>query len=247
MRSGSSANRFSRPLRTLRTTPAPSNTRRCLVTAWRVRSVPSVRREIDCGSPALSRASTDSRVASPSAANTNARAFSALARAPPEDALSRRLPDMLFDILHLHSPAGVVHAQCLVAAFCRDSVEARFDHAQQGPGRGLLQRKLDQCRLLAGIVVALVLRVGMPGEREQPLGLHLLDHRLPAILLMARIGDLPARDLAWHERPLQPHAEPATEFAMISQRPPDPGHRGLEFDGFFEAIGHMQPPGCSLS
>src|SRR6516162_3010574 len=164
MRSGSSANRLSRPLRTLRTTPAPSNTRRCLVTAWRVSSVPRVRREIDCGLPSLSLASTDSRVSSPSAANTDARVFSAPARAPPEDALSRGLLDMPFDVLHLHSPAAFIHPERLVAAFRRDLVEARFDNLQQGSGRGLFERELDQGRRLPGVVLALIDRVRMPGE-----------------------------------------------------------------------------------
>jgi hypothetical protein len=62
----------SRPTLTARTTPAPSSTRRCLVTAWRVRRVPSVSRAIERGSPSTSLASSNSRVSSPSAANTAA-------------------------------------------------------------------------------------------------------------------------------------------------------------------------------
>ena len=45
---GSSSNRLSRPTRTRRTMPAPSSTRRCLLTAWRVRVVPAVSRAMDC-------------------------------------------------------------------------------------------------------------------------------------------------------------------------------------------------------
>ena len=69
----SSSKRLSRPTRKQRTAPTPSRTRRCLVTACRVRLVPAVRREIDCASPFASLARTDKRVSSPSAANTDAR------------------------------------------------------------------------------------------------------------------------------------------------------------------------------
>jgi len=37
---------------------------------------------------------------------------------------------MPFDVLHLHSPAGFIHPERLVAAFCGDLVEARFDDPQ---------------------------------------------------------------------------------------------------------------------
>jgi len=105
----SSANWLSRPTRTQRTTPALSRTRRCLVTACRVRLVPAVRREIDCGSPFVSLTSTDRRVSSPKAANMDAWVFDAAGRLC-------RLSDMLCDVFKLDAPTALVHPKCLLAA-----------------------------------------------------------------------------------------------------------------------------------
>src|SRR5262245_4059853 len=118
-------------MRSHRTTPAPSRTRRCLVTACRVMSVPAVSREIDWALPADSRPSIDSLVSSPSAANTVARVFSAAA--------PLRGFDMASDVLHLRAPAAVVHAERFVAAVARDLVEAGFNHTEPGSGRNGLQ------------------------------------------------------------------------------------------------------------
>src|SRR5262249_2349310 len=155
----SSANRLSRPARTLRTTPAASSTRRCLVTAWRVNRVPAVRRTIDCGVPRLSRSRTESRVASPSAANISARAFNAV------ETLAR-MNKMFRDIGHLDSPAALVHAERFIAPMGGQFAEARFHDPQQRPCPDRLERELDKRRRLAGIILAGVHRIGMPGEGE---------------------------------------------------------------------------------
>src|SRR3979411_3288479 len=145
---GSSSNRLSRPARMLRTMPASSKTRRCLLTAWRDNLVTAVRREIDCGAPWLSLARTDNRVSSPSAAKTDARARSA---ARPLG----RLSEMPGDVVHLLAPAAFVHPKGLVAARAWNLVEARLDDAQQRSGRGRLQREFDERRRRGGRVPAL--------------------------------------------------------------------------------------------
>src|SRR5258705_1145785 len=97
----------------LRTTPAFARTRRCFVSACRESRVPAVRREMDCGLPLLSLATTDSRVSSPSAANTDARVFSAPSRL-------WRLFDMARDVLDLLAPTAIIHAERFEAALVRD-------------------------------------------------------------------------------------------------------------------------------
>src|SRR5262245_60925277 len=153
----SSANWLSRPTRRRRTIPASSKTRRCLVTACRVRLVPAVRREIDCALPFASLVSTDKRVSSPSAANTDARVLSAA------DPLSR-LFDMLFDVSELSAPAALIHTKRLVAAVTWQLVEARLDDAQQRPRCCFLQGKLNKCRRLSRIVLLGIDGIWMPGE-----------------------------------------------------------------------------------
>src|SRR5262245_63417678 len=98
-----------------RTTPAPSSTRRCLVTAWRVSRVPAVSWVIDCGAPPVRRVTKFRRVPSPSAANTAALVLRAAA-------LGRL--DMFGDVLQLRGPAAVVHAEGDVAALGRQLLEA---------------------------------------------------------------------------------------------------------------------------
>ena len=110
-----------------------------------------------------------------------------------------------------------------------------------------LQRELDQRRRLLAVVLVRIDRVGMPGEREQPLRLHPLHHRLPSQVLVARIRDLPVRRLPGHERSVELHAKPGAELLVVGQRPPDARHGRLELDGLLDAIAHAQPPGCSIT
>src|ERR1700733_8508418 len=105
----------------LRTIPAFSSTRRCLVIAWRVTFEPSASCEIDRRSPAQSLASSDNLVSSPRAAKTGACARCAATRLPA-------LPDMALDVLHLLGPAPIVHAEGFRAPAARDLVEAGFGH-----------------------------------------------------------------------------------------------------------------------
>src|SRR5262249_7943285 len=156
---GSSANWLSRPTRRHQTIPASSKTRRCLVTACRVRLVPAVSREIDCALPFASLVSTDKRVSSPSAANTDARVLSAT------DPLCR-LFDMLCDVFELRAPTALIHSKRLVAPVAWQLVEAGLDDAQQRPRCCSLQGKLDKRRRLSRIVLLGIDGVWMPGERK---------------------------------------------------------------------------------
>src|SRR5689334_6867446 len=101
MGSGLNSKKLSRPVRTLCTIPAFSNTRRCFVIACRVSLVPSVSWEIEQGRPLLSRVTRDRRVWSPSAAKTGAGA-ALLPRT------LRLLCDILFDVLHLLLPTTFI-------------------------------------------------------------------------------------------------------------------------------------------
>src|ERR1700730_9293688 len=143
----------------------------------------------------------------------------------------------------LTQPA-VVHAEGFEPALARELVETRLDEAQQSPRRDAPQGKLDECWRLTGVVLFRIDRIGMPGEREQPLGLHFLDDRLPPDMFIAGIVYLPAGNLSRHKGPVQPDPEPRTELVIIGQRPPDAGNRGVELDGLFDAISHVQPHGC---
>lgn len=62
----------SRPLRSLRTSPAFESALRCFVTAWREIFEPFVSRTIERGPSSHSRATMNKRVSSPSAANIGA-------------------------------------------------------------------------------------------------------------------------------------------------------------------------------
>jgi hypothetical protein len=130
---GSNSNKLSRPERTHRTIPTFSSTRRCFVIACRVNLEPAVSSVIDRGSPPHNFLTSESRVSSPSAANTGARA-----RRPPLRA------DMAFDVLHLLSPSTIIHAERLSSPPTRKLVKTRFNHCQQRPVRRRLQSKLNQ-------------------------------------------------------------------------------------------------------
>src|ERR1044072_3775480 len=152
-------------------------------------------------------------VSLPSAEKTEARARPA---APPLCVLL----DMLSDIFALNAPAPIVHAKCFIAALGRYFVKSGFHDSQPGSSRGLLQRELDQRGRLAGIVLVGIDGVGMPGEREQPLRLHALHDRFPVEMLVTRVGNVPARDLAWDEWAFKPDPEPSAELAMVGEGGP---------------------------
>src|ERR1700730_5405517 len=136
---------------------------------------------MDCRWPLLSLVSTDRRVSSPRAANTDARVFSA------SEGLCC-LINMPRDVWDLLAPTAVIHPERLEATLAWQLVETRLDDAQQDHCRGALQCKLDERRRFTGIVLGRIDRVRMPGEREQPLRLHFLDHGLPSDMLITGMG-----------------------------------------------------------
>src|SRR6267143_484444 len=155
---------------------------------------------------------SDRRVASPSAAKSAAwwRRFAPLVSLP--------LRDMALDVLQLLSPAAVIHTERFRTALGGHFVEAGLGEQQQSPARDLLQPELDQRGCLLRVVHLRIDAVRMPGEAEEPLGLDLLHHGLPADMLVAGVGDLALRELACYERTLQFHAEPLTELTMVGER-----------------------------
>src|SRR6267378_5635456 len=168
------------------------------------------------GSPPDRVVTSDRRVSSPSAAKSAAwcRRFAALVSLP--------LRDMALDVLHLLSPATVIHTERFRTALRGHLVKAGLGEQQHGPGRGLLQPELDQRGGLLRVVHLRIDAVRMPGEAEEPLGLDLLHHGLPADMLVAGVGDLALRQLARYERTLQFHAEPLAELTVVGERAPHP-------------------------
>ena len=117
--SGRSCQSRSRPAATLRARPAPASTRRCLVTACRVTSVPSVSRAIERGPSAPSRATRRRRVRSPERGEDGRRAGQdrggrARPTSPRQRTSRRSVPG---------GPAVRVHPIRLLAAGERDAVE----------------------------------------------------------------------------------------------------------------------------
>src|SRR5438309_1954566 len=145
---------------------------------------------------------------------------------------------MALDVLHLLSPAAVIHAERLGAAVGGHLVEAGLGEQQYRPGRGLLEPELDQRGCLLRVVHLRIDAVGVPGETEEGLGLDLLHDGLPADMLVAAVGDLALRELTGYERTLQLHVKPLAELAMVGERAPHARHRRLELDAFFDTIIH---------
>src|SRR5579863_2946772 len=185
------------------------------------------------GSPAASAATSDSRVSSPSAANT---AACWRRRAAPPSMPAR---DMAGDVLQLLGPAAVVHAQRIAVAVWRQLVEAGLDDRETRAAGDLLEVEFHQRRNLLRVIGLRIDGVGMPGEAEQPLALHALHHHLHAQVLVARVGDLSGGRLPGVEGLLHPDAELAAELLVVGQCAPYPRGRGLQFDALLDSILHI--------
>src|SRR5262245_34232431 len=190
----------SRPRRLPRTRPALDSTSRCFLTAWRETGDRSLRREIDSGPLEASRTRSRRRVSSPSAANSGAASLTC-----PVVGLAG---DMAPDVLHLDRPAFGVHAERLVAATCGQPVEAGLDDGELRAFRRLLEPELDERRRLLRVVDLDVDRGRVPAEREEPLGVDLLDAHAERQVLVAGIGDLARDVLARGEARIELDAEP---------------------------------------
>src|SRR5437660_7972843 len=119
------------PRRTSETSPAVASTFRCLVTAWRVTADPAASRVIERGPSELSRATSCSRVSSPSAAK-----IGAVRETSRRSAL---LSDISRDVLELLHPARVVHTKRFCTPCRRNAIEARLDHPELGASSDLLE------------------------------------------------------------------------------------------------------------
>src|SRR5579885_1225087 len=164
--------------------PTFSSTRRCLVMAWRVRRDPRERAAMEQGSPALSRATSARRVASPSAAKTGA-----------WDVLCLR-GDMALDMVHLLRPAALVHAKGLGAARGGDLVEAGFRDGQQRAAGGLLETEFHERGGLGRVIHEGIDVIRVPGIGKEPFRLYFLNGDLPLQVFIAGISDLAAGDPA---------------------------------------------------
>src|SRR5216683_1132364 len=114
----------SRPRRRSETSPAVASTFKCFVMACRVTADPAVSRVIERGPSELSRATSASRVSSPSAANTGA-----VRETSRQPAL---FGDISREVLELLSPSRVVHPECFSTPRRGDAVEAWLDHGELG-------------------------------------------------------------------------------------------------------------------
>src|SRR3982074_1260300 len=134
--------------------------------------------------------------------------------------MSLPLRDMALDVLHLLSPAAVIHTERFRAAVRGHFVEAGLGEQQQSSAGGPLQPELDQRGWLLRVVHLRIDAVRMPGEAEETLGLDRLYDRLPADMLVAGVGDLALRELTGYEGTLEFYPEPLAELTMVGERAP---------------------------
>src|SRR5205807_329211 len=156
-RSTSSSKTFSRPCHALRTRPASSRTRRCLVIACRVTRAPCVSPAIESRPRSPRRLTMRSRVSSPSAAKT------------------RSGRNVFLDQLHLLGPPALVRREGLGAASRREAVEPALGQGELRSARHFLERELDQRHRLFRVVEVRLDRERVPAEGEDPLRLDAID------------------------------------------------------------------------
>jgi len=102
------------------------------------------------------------------------------------------MDEILFDQFHHLAPTTFVCRERLSAARKRNLIEAGSSGGQHNTVLRILQRKDDECSRLAGVIDARLNGERMLSEREQPLGLHLLDGNFKwhTFVLLLSIGDL---------------------------------------------------------
>src|SRR5262249_33807993 len=124
---------LSRPCLELRTRPAFSINRRCLVMAWRVTCEPSVRFVMDSGPAPQRRATSRKRVSSPKAANIGADVGFRRTRG------LRGLRKVLLDHLDHHVPTGFVCRERFRTSREWNLIKAGLDHRKHNAVFHLLQ------------------------------------------------------------------------------------------------------------
>src|SRR5438552_12353201 len=87
----------------------------------------------------------------------------------------------------------------------------------------------------------------MPAIGETPLRLNVHELNIHHVMLIARIGDV-AADLLTGPKcsGREFDTEPRAELTLVVDGPPDSRTRSFEDDLFLDAIGHVQPPGCTV-
>src|SRR5882762_6636911 len=161
--------------------------------------------------------------------------------------LPRGLCNMLLDVLLLLCPTAVIHAERFVAAVAGDLVEAGLAEHKQCAGRGLLQPEFDERGRLLRVILLGINGIGMPGEGKEPFRLYFQNHGLPFDVLVHRVGNVAARNLARYEWPIQFHSKPLAKLTVIRQRAPDPRYRRRKFNALLNLVIHRkQPPRCIL-
>src|SRR5262249_45437388 len=194
----------------------------------RVPAEPAVSRVIDSGPPAESRATSPRRVASPSAANTEAASGAGRACA--------LVLDIPADVLRLHAPPHVVHPVRLGTARDRDTLEAGLDDRQQCSALGVREAELDQRGGLTRVVDGRVDCIRPPAIGEQLLGFHPLDRDLHRDVLVARVRDPAAHGRPLAEAALELDEEPGSELLRPTDGLPDAGSRRAQQDLLLDAI-----------
>src|SRR5580704_1392053 len=153
---------------------------------------------------------------------------------------------MDLDVLHLLRPTAIIHTKRLTPAVRGNFIEARLRKLQQRTSSGFLKFEFDQSGCFARVVLLGIDRIGVPGEGEEPLVLHLLNNRLPSEVFVPRIGDLAMRNLPWREGAIYFDTEPLTKLLIVRERAPHAGYWCLEFNAFFDTVRvivhFMQPP-----
>src|ERR1700733_7245378 len=128
---------------------------------------------------------------------------------------------MTLDVLHLLSPAPVIHAECFNPAVAGDLVKAGLREQKQCAALGLLQPEFEERRRLLRVIDLGIDGIRMPGKGKKPFRLHFLYDGLPLEMLVAGIGNLAARHLARYERTIQLHAKPLAKLTVVRQGAPD--------------------------
>src|SRR5271170_3969895 len=198
---------------------------------------------MDSGPLSQRRATSRKRVSSPSAAKRGAEIQVAAAAFG-----LWRTDKVLLDQRHLYAPTLLVSGEGLRAPGKRDLIEAGLGDGQHDTIGNFLKRKGDERRRFGSVVDAGLHGAGMPPEREEPLGLDLLNRYFERDAFIFLLGasnlgidgswyDHGLHDGSGRERAVKLHAEPDAEFRGVRYRTPDSLPGRMEKDFFLDAVG----------
>ncbi len=126
------------------------------------------------------------------------------------------------NVLDLPGPAFRIPSQSVDSPFVvGQRSKAGLRDIEAGSIGRRFEPELYERGWLVRVIEIRIAPIGTPRVGKQPLVIHGLHGCNPPQVLVARVGDLAAADLADDERALQIDAEPLTEFRMVRQRPPD--------------------------